>query len=167
MLPEKLTVAVLGKRSGIEGDIKVRSLSGELEHLETIREAELVRGNRQVRVTVERTIRHGDQLLMKFAGVDSPEEAARLTGMEMQVERGQAAKLGPDEYYHADLCQCSVYFEQKCVGTVKSIVFGPENDLLEVQGEESVYLIPFRKEFIGEISVDSRRIELLEEWILE
>ncbi|MBB6479122.1 ribosome maturation factor RimM [Spirochaeta isovalerica] len=152
---------------GIKGFVKVVSFSGETDHFYDL-EKIILKSDRQERESVIEEVKPlGDSVILKIAGIDSPEKAKTLAGMEILVPRDNAAPLNEGEYYHADLVQCSLRYDGEIIGRVKSIIEGGGGELFEVElnSGESV-LIPFRDEFIGDISIDGKLIELKEKWIL-
>jgi 16S rRNA processing protein RimM len=169
-LLERFTAGLLGAPFGLKGFIKVRSLSGETEHLLALRQATVRQGDGLKVYEVEAVAKSGPAVLIKFKGIETPEAAKFLSGAELIVNREEAAALGEDEYYAEDLRGIQVVTgDGEILGTVTGIVEGGGGELLEMlplSGEKPV-LIPFRKEFIGEVSPDKGRAVLLQRWILE
>jgi 16S rRNA processing protein RimM len=107
-------------------------------------------------------------LVMAFAGYESPEEARKLTGMDILVPRSEAAPLRENEWYIADLIGLVLVAEGKKLAVVESILDGGPEPWLEARltgGATAV--VPFRKEFVGEVRLEKGEIELLAPWILE
>lgn len=114
------------------------------------------------------SVPNGDGVLVKVEGYDSPEAARALTGFEIWVPRDKAAPCGKGEYYIADLVGCALVDGERELGRVGGVSESGNGFLLEVAmaSGPSVY-VPFRKEFVGEVDIKARRIELLAPWILE
>ena len=74
-------------------------------------------------------------VIVKVAGLDTPEKARALVGCEIWVPRAAAAPLDDDEYYAADLCRCSLWFGEEELGAVRSVWEGGPAQLLEVVGK--------------------------------
>jgi 16S rRNA processing protein RimM len=194
---DSFVIGRLGAPKGVRGDLKVKSYSGESAHFLGIKEAELIGddkasgiasgiasgGARKLRLKVLRVNpgNGSDSLTMAFEGYPSPETARELTGMEIVVPRAQAAPLGPDEWYVADLVGLSLVVEGKKVATVRSVLEGGADPWLEVEkipetspslgssgaartakrNTEGISLVPFRKIFVGEVDLKAGTIELL------
>jgi 16S rRNA processing protein RimM len=162
-------VGLLGAPFGLKGFIKVRSLSGEAEHITRLRKI-LVRreGGEQV-YEVEESAGAVSALRIKFQGIDSPEAARALGGAELVTDREYAAPLGADEYYVEDLRGLEVLDEAgESLGRVSDVLEGGGGDLVELRlPGGDLRLIPFRKEFFGEISLERQRAVLLTRWIIE
>lgn len=163
-----LAVGRLGSPHGVRGFLRVRSYSGETAHLADLGEVLLAREGERRKALVEETRVAGTEVLLRLAGCDDPEDARAWTGWDILVPRSRAAPLGPGEYYIADLAGCELVLAGRTVGTVDRVLEGGEAPLLEIRmpAGRSV-LVPFRKEFVGEVDVPGRRIELLAGWILE
>lgn len=108
-------------------------------------------------------------LLLRFAGIDSPEAASSLRGAEIIVERESAAPLKEGEYYVDDLVGLEVVEKSGLFrGRIASMAEGGGGELAEVILESGeMRFVPFRKEFFGDVCLEKGKIVLLEPWILE
>ncbi|MDR0386572.1 MAG: ribosome maturation factor RimM [Treponema sp.] len=165
----RFAVGLLGTPFGLEGYIKVRSFSGETAHIARLRQMVLRRAGTERSLEVEGFAEKGGSLLVKFKGINDPETAKTLKGAEIVTDRENAAPLGPDEYYIGDLRGMAVVSpEGEVLGQVTDVLEGGGGNLVEMRipsGE--LKLVPFRKEFFGDISPEQGRAVLLCRWILE
>ena len=101
-------------------------------------------------------------VLIKLAGVDSVEAAARLREAVVEIDRDDA-KLPEGAVFIQDLVGLPVFCEETEIGKVKEILQLPSNDVYVVRGEHE-YLIPAVPEFILERNVEEGyvRVRLLE-----
>jgi 16S rRNA processing protein RimM len=166
---DKLAIGRLCAPRGVRGDLRVQSYSGEFEHLERLRYAELRGEDRALRLKVLRCERSGGGLTMAFEGYASPEAARALTGLDIVVDRAEAAPLAENEWYVADLVGVAlVDGEGRELARVKGVLSGGPDPLLEsVLPDGRVALVPFRNEFVGKVDVAAGTAELLAPWILE
>lgn len=111
---------------------------------------------------------HKGMVVLKFAGVDSMNDAETLIGSEIQVPRSERAELGSDEFYISDLVGCTVRDSGREIGPIKDVQFGSgEAPLLVIQGEKE-YLVPFAGAYIEKISLKQKLLEMkLPEGMLE
>jgi 16S rRNA processing protein RimM len=164
---EMLAVGVLTTTHGLRGELTLRSYSGGVEHLRGLTRAELRRGGeaRTMRVTAVRG--NPPHAVVKFQGVDSPEQAQELRGFEIWVPREKAAPLAGGEFYAVDLCRCSLRAGGTTVGAVRAVVDAGATQMLEVEDARGrVFLVPFTGHFVGEVDVAGGTIELLEPGIV-
>jgi 16S rRNA processing protein RimM len=163
---ERFVAAQVGSPFGLKGFVKVRSLSGEFEHLLRLKRAVLRQGGEERVWEIEEA--EGPSLVMKFRGIDSPEAARTLSGAELLVSREEAAPLGPGEYYIEDLKGLEVWEGAEVLGFISDILEGGGGSLAELRLRTGgTRLVPFRDEFFGEIDLKTRRARLLCRWILE
>jgi 16S rRNA processing protein RimM len=176
-MTNRFVVGLVGAPFGLEGFIKVKSLSGETEHLLRLREALLRLHNREELHEIEQSAPAFPSVIMKFRGIDTPEEAGTLTGAEIITARENASPLKSGEFYIEDLKGMAVMSPEngengstsgEVLGYITNIIEGGGAYLAEIRlisGE--LKLVPFRDEFFGEIKPETGRTALRNTWILE
>jgi 16S rRNA processing protein RimM len=169
-LTDRFVAGILGPAFGLKGFIKVRPLSGETDHLERLKTVIIRRKDGESPYEVEEIRPVAAALVMKFKGIDTPEAAKTLGGAELIVDRAHAAPLQRDEFYVEDLRGMEVAAGPggEILGEILDVIEGGGGALIELRlpsGERR--LIPFRKEFFGDILPESRRAVLIAPWILE
>lgn len=167
-MKDELAVAVVGARFGVRGELRLRSLSDETEHLLKLQEVVLVKNGVRRTARISSSRKHAGGVLVLFEGVNSPEEARLLTGYEIWVPRAQAAPLRDGEYYISELIGMQLELHGEAVGTVSSIWNSGAHDMLEVtKTDGSTVVIPFLNRYLGRVDLGNRSIEVLVDWILE
>jgi 16S rRNA processing protein RimM len=169
---ELLAVAKLGAPRGLKGLVKVHSYSGDFSHIESLKqvlvapEGEPGKGKTLQVSFVERG---GHGLDMAFSGYESPEKARGLTGLLLYLPRELASPLRENEYYIHDLVGMRVLSQGLEAGIVEAVLEGGADPLLELRrtGTGAMSLVPFRKEFVGEVDLKAKSLELLAGWLLE
>jgi 16S rRNA processing protein RimM len=158
--------AVIGRPVGLKGFVKLKSLSGEYDHLAALKTMRLrLKGADSVRQVDDFD---SENRLVKFDGIDTPEAAKALTGGEVVIERKDGAPTGADEYYIEDLKGLAVTGADGRYGFVADVVEGGGGFLLEVEKVDGKRVfVPFRKEFFGQVDVDAGLVELLAPWALD
>lgn len=103
---------------------------------------------------------HKGMVVLKFAGVDSINDAEALIGCEIQIPQAERAELEADEFYVSDLVGCSVFDAGREIGRIKDVQFGSgEAPLLVVEGVKE-QLIPFAAAYIEKIAMEQKRVEM-------
>jgi len=158
---DRLAVGRIAAAHALRGAVKVRSFSGETSHFLGLEHVYVGHAERPATFGVERVEPYKDGVLMKLTGVDTREQADRLRGQEVWVERQHASALGEDEYYLADLCRCRVYQADREIGRVVAVCEGGNAELLEIERPSGQRLIvPFSAPFVGTVDVEEGRIFL-------
>jgi 16S rRNA processing protein RimM len=160
---QRLAVGLITAAHGLGGSVKIKSFSGESAHLLRLKLLYVRRGEEFLPFEVESVEASGTRVVMKLAGIDSPEAAARYRGCELWVERGDACALGQGEYYLADLCRCRVCRGPEELGRIVGVWEGGCYELLEVEdGRGRRFLLPFVEAFVGRVDVQDGCIEVQE-----
>ncbi len=159
------------KTFGVNGLIKFRSHSGEIEHLSKIKTFCI----NTTSVSYESThslesheveawyLQSNKTIRCKIVGFDSPEDAHYFVSKNMYVPREQATKCKNGEYYIGDLVGMRIMHCGKMLGVVSSVFTDAYAPLLEVvvynnaqeahsgtKGAHAKRLIPFMKEFVSD-----------------
>ncbi|WP_028973597.1 ribosome maturation factor RimM [Spirochaeta cellobiosiphila] len=167
---EKLAIGVIRTSHGIKGFMKVRSFSGETEHFNSIDTCEIRNKWETKFMEIETSKSNGNDILIKFVGVDSPEEARKYSNWEIWVDREYAVPLDDDEFYLSDVIGFSIICNDRMIGKAKAFIEGGSSDLLEVEMNEienESKIIPFCSPFIGKIDFTKRTVEILIDWVLD
>jgi 16S rRNA processing protein RimM len=165
---ETLAIGVVRTSYGVRGEMKIRSLSGERTHFLKLDTAVLKKGRQQEQFEVERAREHGQDVVMKFKGIETPERARDFATWEVWVPRDRAAPLRSAEFYIADLCRCRLTRNGETVGPVRAVCEGGATELLEVElSDGRTVLVPFVDEYIGPVDLAAGTIELLVDWVLQ
>ena len=168
-MTEKFIIGIVGAPFGVKGFVKVKPLSGETDHFLKLQSVTVSRDGKERELQIEEISPAPPAVLIRFAGIDSPEKAKTLTGSQLITGREQAAPLQPGEFYIEDLKGLLVTAENnETIGHITDIIEGGGGELVEIKltnGEKR--LVPFRKEFFSEICPEKGRITLQNLWILE
>jgi 16S rRNA processing protein RimM len=105
---------------------------------------------------------HKGQIVLKVEGVDSISQAETLIGCEIQVPLEQRIELEEGSIYLSDLSGCTVFDAGREVGEIKDVQFGSgEAALLIVKKDHKEYMIPFAAEFLKELDVPHKRVDMV------
>jgi 16S rRNA processing protein RimM len=134
----------------------------------------LQRDSNRYELKIEDAWPHKNYVVLKFAGIDSISEAEPLVGSELQVPFSERAPIEAGAVYVSDLIGCTVLDRRREdrgreVGIVKDVRFGAgEAPLLVVGSGKTEFEIPYAQEFLKQVDVEHKRIEMaLPEGLLE
>lgn len=114
-------------------------------------------------ILVEDSKPHGEGIVAKFPGYDTPETARALTGKEIFIKRSQLPALNAEEYYWSDLVGLTVInLEGKVLGKVVYLMETGSNDVLVVKGEKEI-AIPYLPGKVVK-NIDLAKQEMLVDW---
>ena len=167
-MKQVLATGIVRAPHGVKGFVKVRPYSSDFEHFFSLKEVTLQREGKSRKAEIEQVQNHSGELLVKFKGIDSPEEARFISGWDILVPRQQASKLGKGEVYIADLPGMKLVYENEEVGEVVSTMEGAQALLLEVLAlDGKKYLVPYMKNiFVSDVDLEKGTIKLLKRELL-
>ena len=168
-MTERFIVGLAGAPFGLKGFVKVRPFSGEIEHLLKLQSVIVRQGEKERLLKIEESEASGSVVLMRFAGVESPEAAKTLTGAQLLAGREQASPLRSGEFYVEDLKGLAVVEPSgQILGHITDIIEGGGGELAEIRlNNGELRLVPFRQEFFPGINPENGRVILQNMWILE
>lgn len=113
-------------------------------------------------MTLERHWLHKGRVVLKFAGIDSINDAETLRGLLVAIPESERARLPEDSYYISDLIGCEVVDANAGGGSVGVVTsFDRGAGILSVRlpdGDEA--LIPFAKAYLVKMDIAGKRIEM-------
>lgn len=160
--PTHVSVGRVLKPHGVHGEVKVEPLTPDPERFKKLRRL-FARGpdGRRQPLTIERARVVADGVLLKFAEYRTPEAAAGLRGMLLEIPREEARKAPPGEVLYADMIGLTAIDAAtgKPIGTVKAIVTAA-SDLLELDTPRGDILIPWVPEFVGKPDLEAGTVPI-------
>lgn len=160
----RLTIGTIGGTHGIEGELKLRLLTDQPDHLPTITQVFL--GNSDEPTRLERVRFHGDQALIKLEGIDSPEQGKALGGLQVRIAGADARPLEPDEYFLFQLIGLRAVDEHgSTVGVVTDLIETGAHDVVVITpsggDRASQILIPNHPQFVTRIAPEAGVIDVI------
>jgi len=140
--PPLVIVGRVLRPHGLRGEMRVQPETDFPERLGTLGQAVLVTDERSEPVRVEAVRRVGEAVLVKVAGIDTPEAAEVWRGAALAVPRELAAPLPEGRHYVFEVLGLTVETEEgQRLGAVEEIIRTPGNDVYVVRGKREI-LIP-------------------------
>lgn len=102
-------------------------------------------------------------VILKFEGIDSIDEAEKLKGLYMKIDRANAVKLPKDSFFIADIIGMQVFDENnELLGILTEVIQTGSNDVYIVKGDsEKEILIPALKSVVKGVSMEERKISVI------
>ncbi len=142
---------ILGRISGfygVRGWVKVFSYTKPIANILNYSSWQLCQHERWQTVSLCEGKIHGKGIIARLDSIHDRDEAARLLGADIAVEREQLPSTYNGEYYWADLIGLTVVnHEGVTLGQVDHLLETGANDVLVVKGERE-RLIPFLPEHV-------------------
>ena len=176
-MTKQFVAAVIGAPFGLKGFVKVKTLSGETDHLLRLKSATLRQDGKEKNLEIAQSSAAAPDIVIRFVGFENPEDAKSLAGAQIIVDREEAAPLRHGEFYVEDLKGLAVFSGETTdgesengivLGQIAGVIEGGGGDLAEIKLKDGqMRLVPFRKEFFPEVDTEKGRAVLTNTWILE
>ena len=153
-----IRVARLGKTWGIRGHLIVRPDNPESEHL-WCGEVLWLTGEAwpMAPVEVAQWQPKGERLMVQLAGVDTPDDAKALTGLEIWIPRESLPETSENEHYVRDLLGMKVVDELRGeLGHIAHIFPAGSADVWVVRSPKGEHMIPAVREFVRSVDTEAR-----------
>ena len=153
-------IAQVLKPHGIKGEVKVYPLTDDLSRFKRLKEAYIERGGQYEPVNVDGAKNVSDAVVIHIEGIDTPDEAEKLRGLYICVDREHAVKLPKGTYSVADLIGCEVFStDGETLGRLTDVLETNANDVYVIEGRRHL-MVPALKKLLSEVNVESKRIVL-------
>ena len=162
MTNQRIAVGVIRRAHGVRGEASVEPWTDSAERFEELSNVTLVSPDEtQTRdVKIEGVRAHGERALVKFAGIDTPEEVQLMQNWTIEIPEEDARELEDDEYFLHDLIGLALIDgEGRERGVIEDIVEGGGGILFRVKrADGKVFELPFAADLCTEIDLSAKRM---------
>lgn len=160
----RLKVGKIVNTHSLKGEVKVISSTDfEEQRFEKGTELLITRGNQVVKeVTVESYRTHKNNLLVKFVGIDSIEEAEKFKNLQIKIDSDNIGELEENEFYFHEIIGCEVFDENgESLGEISEILTPGANDVWVIKSQNGKeILIPYIEDVVKKIDVENKKIDI-------
>ncbi len=101
----------------------------------------------------------GGQVLLKFEGVDSEDEAKQIVNCELYLPEEVLPQLSDTQFYYHEVPGYLVVDEKHGeVGKLVRVLEYASNPMLEIKSEKGEILLPIRDEFIQRVDRENKKL---------
>lgn len=159
-----MSIGTIGGTHGIEGELKLRLLTDQPDHLPRISQVFL--GNSDEPTLLESVRFHGELALIKLEGIESPEQGKALGGLQVRIAGSDARPLEAGEYFLFQLIGLRAVEQDGVVaGVVTDLIETGAHDVLVITppGDDrtSQILVPNHPEFVTRIAPEEGVIDVI------
>lgn len=155
----------VGAPFGLKGWVRIQPYSEQVDGLFRYPEWWLANTDGWDSCKVVEKAVHGDVLLVRFAGCEDRDQAARIKGREVAILREHLPAPEDGEYYWADLVGLLVENSHgQSLGRVERLFESGSSPILVIVGERE-RLVPYIEDVVKDVNLDAGK--LLVEWELD
>ncbi|MCB9357141.1 MAG: 16S rRNA processing protein RimM [Calditrichaeota bacterium] len=147
---------------GLQGGVRVEPLTDFPERFLELESCFLRRADGGIeRVKLKRCKIAPNGVLLNLEGLKSRNDAELLRGATLLVAKEERVELPDDSFYIGDLIGCSAIDEQgREIGKLADVIRGGQ-DILSIETGQGELLVPFVREWVGDVHVQNRTIVIL------
>ena len=161
-MEDLLQVGAITQPHGVHGEVKVFPTTDDPKRFKKLKEVILDTGREKKTLEIESVKFFKQFVILKFQGMDTMNDVEIYKHKNLYVTRENAVKCAKDEYFIADLIDCTVVDEAgKELGVLKDVIQTGANDVYEVQlADGGEVLIPAIKDCILSVDMEKREIKV-------
>lgn len=154
-MQNEFQVGAIASVHGIKGEVKVFPTTDEPGKFKKLKAVMLKTEKEERVIELESAKFFKNMIIVKFRGIETPEEAQKYRGATLWIKREQAVPLKADEYYQADLIGLLVVREDGTeLGILTDVFETGANDVYEVtMADQRKVLLPAIKDCIREVDI--------------
>lgn len=135
-----LEIGQIVSTHGIKGEVKVQPWCDSPEYFCKFKKLYNKDGSKFYTMTLSRP--HGNMVIAKIEGIDTPEAAQSLRNRILYMDRADAT-MPEGSYFVADLIGLEIYDEAgKLYGKLSDVLKTGANDVYEIKDGDKAYYIP-------------------------
>lgn len=163
-------VGRLGRTRGVKGEIYIIAETDFPDRFLDMKEIFVQNKDGWLKVQLESSRLVSGQPVVKLKGIDTPEDAARMTNREVAVPKDQMVELPDNSFWIHDLVGCEVVEENShiTIGEITSVERYPANDvyvIMTTDGKE-VQIAAVEK-YVKSVDTDARKVTIDKAGIIE
>ncbi len=163
MLVDYFVIGQLVNTHGVKGELKATALTDDPQRFKKLTWVYIDKNGNLEKYDITGVKFFKQFVILKFKNVDSMEEAEKLKGLYMKIDRANAVKLPKDSFFISDILGMSVYDENNMLlGKLDDVIQTGSNDVYIVKsGEGKEILIPALKSVVKEVLIDEGKISVV------
>ena len=161
-MEERFRVGVITTPHGVRGEVKVFPTTDDAKRFRRLKEVILDTGKENLTLEIESVKFFKQFVILKFKGLETPEEVAKFRQKSLYVTRENAVHLGKDEYFIADLMGLRVFDEEnEEIGVLREVLETGANDVYIIDMKDGrELLLPAIKECVLHVDVEAGKMQI-------
>lgn len=145
---------------GIKGMVKVKPFTDNIERFNNLEKIYIKNKSGQTEYKIQEVKYHKNMVLIKFEGIENPEQADLLRNSYLIVDRETEEPLEPGRYYIVDMIGLDVFTDDnENLGKLEDIYNTGSNDIYVVKNElGKQVLLPAIEDVIKNIDMDNKKV---------
>ena len=157
---KNLEIGQIVNTFGIKGFVKVNPWVNDVTRFDKLKNVYIKIRKEQKKLEIEEVRYQKNQVLLKFKGIETVEQAEEFRNGIIEIDRKDAIPLEKGEYFIADLLESEVFTDEgEKLGILNDIYNTGSNDIYVVKNElGKTILLPGIKDVIKEVDIENKKI---------
>ena len=157
---QELEIGQIVNTFGIKGIVKVIPFTDDITRFDNLKKVYIKTKKEKKEYQIEEVKYHKNMVLIKFKGIENPEDAALLKNAYLLVDRKDAVPLPENSYYIVDLLGLEVFTDENdLLGILEDIYNTGSNDIYVVKDKQGKQiLLPAISDVIKNIDIENKKI---------
>ena len=145
---------------GIKGMVKVKPFTDDINKFDKFKKIYIKKENTKKEYQIEEVKYHKDMILIKFRGIENPEQANLLRNSYLMIDREEEKPLEEGTYYIVDMIGMDVYTDEgEKLGNIEDIFNTGSNDIYVVKNElGKQILLPAISDVVKNIDMENKKM---------
>ena len=145
---------------GIKGMVKVKPFTDNIERFNNLEKIYIKNKSGQTEYKIQEVKYHKNMVLIKFEGIENPEQADLLRNSYLIVDRETEEPLEAGRYYIVDMIGLDVFTDDnEYLGKLEDIYNTGSNDIYVVKNKlGKQVLLPAIEDVIKNIDMDNKKV---------
>ena len=156
MLRSHLVIGEITKPQGVRGELKLRPITCDPDRFHGLEQAYFKRGDQYVPVKLKVNRLSADAVFLNIEGVEDRNQAERLRGELLYIDRAHAVELDEDSDFICDLIGLNGRDDSgRELGVLKDVMQPGGNDVYVFQGPLGEVLVPALKSVVIRVDYEA------------
>lgn len=156
---DKVAIGFASRVRGVKGEMVIQPLTDDLERFSQLKSVLIFLSGKYKSFDIENSRKFKDRMLVKLAGIDTPEEAKKLVNSYLEIEKKEIPPLPKGKYYVFNIIGLKVKtVKGENFGEIKEVISYPANDVYVISRSGKEYDLPATKEIIKRIDLKKREM---------
>jgi 16S rRNA processing protein RimM len=154
-----LAVAKAVNTHGIKGEIKAIPLTSDISRFDYLLYINAFWEGKLTEFRVLRARYHKNFVILKLQGIDTMNDALKLKGQDLLIERKYAIELDEDEYFICDMIDVKVYEDNNFLGSIIDVLETGSNDVYVIKTPDNKeLLLPALKSVVLDVDIGNKKM---------
>lgn len=155
-----LEVGKIVTTHGIKGEVKIKISSNNVHRFDV--NSQLFMGEQKEKIIINSSRMHKNMMLITFNNYNNINDVLKYIGLNIYCDTDLDNNEDDGTFYYDDLIDCKVLVNNKIIGVVIDVMEVPQGEILRIKlNDDQIKLVPFVDEFIGNVDINAKTIEVL------